>query len=220
MRSTLILRPDARELSPQAFASGASALELRLGAASTRALARTRARAFIDMAAGVAPRPKIFVRIAPVDNPESDADLACVVRRGLDGVFLEGCGGRADVQALSQRLAVREAENGLAPGSVKIVALAAQTPAAVFALGGYAGASARLVALAMDDAALPGGDAARVVARSLLVMAAAAAGVAALCVLRGDLAESGAEARQSGFSGLMTESVEEIGVVERIFGSP
>jgi len=223
VRSFLVLSNFGRDAASQALESGASALLLRLDAWSENArdASRRAARDLIDGLPGKGRRPLLFAQIAPAPGPVIDADLAALVVPGLDGVFLEGCEGRAHVQQLSARLAVREAEAGLTAGSIGIVALAAQTPASVFALGDYRGASSRLLALALDEAPLPGGDAARGTARALLLLGAAAAGVAAL----GSAPESEGDgfdadciaARRDGFSGLISRAPGQIGAVERAF---
>lgn len=200
----------------RALDSGAAALLLRLGGALSRNDARARARAFVEAARMRGERPRLFVQVAPVTSREIDGDLDAIICAGLDGVFLEGCEGRGDIQGLSVKLSVREAEAGLPAGALAIVALAAQTPAAVFQLGGYKGASPRLAALAMDESVLPGGAQARAAARALLALGAAAAGVSALDLAAGEGAL--AAARREGFAGVIAFSEAEIVAIEAIFG--
>jgi citrate lyase subunit beta / citryl-CoA lyase len=220
MRSVLVLSAE-QAFEIEALDSGASALLLRLCALPARDAARARARTFVEAARARSRRPKIFVQVAPLRSGEIDDDLAALVVAGVDGVFLEACGGREDVQQLSVRLSVREAEAGLRAGAVGIVALASQTPASVFKLDGYKGASRRLVALAMDEIGLPGGAQARATARALMVLGAAAAGVPAIdsaLSRRGDEpAAALAAAREDGFSGSMGFSAEEIAAIEACF---
>jgi citrate lyase subunit beta/citryl-CoA lyase len=221
MRSVLVLSTKA-PLCPQALGSGACALLLRLDGVS-REVARAGARSFIDAARkSPAARPQIFVQVAPVTSDKVDDDLEALMGEGLDGVFLEACEGRHDVQQLSVKLAVREAESGLRAGELKIVALAAQTPASVFGLGAYRGASKRLVALAMDRADLPGGAQARATAAALLSLGAAAAGVSALAAAParrgGPQVAAYADLRQEGFTGAMAFSEKEIAAINVAFG--
>ncbi|MBU6528009.1 aldolase [Methylocystis sp. MJC1] len=215
MRSVLVLSANER-LSMRALESGAAALLMRLGGAPSRAEARSRARAFVEIARKRERRPRLFVQVAPVNGGEVDDDLKAIVGEGLDGVFLEGCEGRADVQWLAVKLAVMEAESGLPAGALKIVALAAQTPAAVFQLGRYKGASPRLAALALDESGLPGGAQARATTRALLALGAAAAGVSAIEAPGAALAV----ARREGFEGFMAFSEEEIAAIEAVFDAP
>jgi citrate lyase subunit beta/citryl-CoA lyase len=225
-RSVLVLSADRRKSAIDALSSGASALLLRLGPAGglARDEARDWARGFIEAARRRDNRPDIYIQIAGLRSADSEEDVAALAIAGVDGFFLEGCEGRVDVQQLSVRLAAREAEAELAPGALRIVALAAQTPAGVFALGDYAGASSRLAALAMDDAALPAGAAARAMARTLLALGAAAAEVGALDAAptsRGSALEAACQSvRRDGFSGLVTAAAGEIPVINRVFGGP
>jgi citrate lyase subunit beta/citryl-CoA lyase len=150
-----------------------------------------------------------------------EADLDALAVSLPDGVFLEGCAGRAHVQQLSVKLAVREAAAGLGAGATRIVALAAQTPAGVFDLGRYRGASSRLAALALDETPLPGGAQARQAARTLLLLGAAAAGIAALDfapALDGEaFAAFCGDSRRDGFSGMLTLASGQIGGIEAAF---
>lgn len=221
MRAILVLPADAGDAPMGSLPDGVSALLLRLGseAGRTREAARAGAKAFLGTAGRQGERPVIFVQIAPIRSPDSEADLDAVVVPGLGGVFLEGCDGRADVQQLAARLAAREAAQGLPEGALRIIALAAQTPAGVFSLGNYRGASPRLAALAMDDAPLPGGGATRGVARALLALGAAAAALPALDSapdVEGDAFEEACRAvGREGFFGLMTTRAAEIPAIAR-----
>ncbi|MBG0809461.1 aldolase [Methylosinus sp. H3A] len=186
MRSFLLVAP-CEEAFAAALASGADALVLDLGDAP----ARERAAALLRL-----PRPaglRLYARVTPLASAAIDADLSAVVAAGADGVFLpEACGG-ASVQHLAAKLAVQEAEWGRADGATRIIAMATQTPAAVFALGSYGGASARLEALAFDVEPLRRALGAEpeslastrpaspfAMARAGLLLGAAAAGVAAI----------------------------------------
>ncbi|MGJ0509668.1 MAG: aldolase/citrate lyase family protein [Methylocystis sp.] len=223
MRSVLLFSADRRRSFVDALSSGASAILLRPGDAAgmTRAEALAWARGLIEAARKRAERPRLLVEIAPLRDPAAEEELAALVIPGLDGVMLGGCEGRADVQQLSVRLSALEAAADMPAGAVKIIALAAQTPAGVFALTGYAGASSRLAALAMDETPLPGGAAARATARTLLALAAAASGARALDAAppaRGSALEEACRAiRRDGFCGLMTASAGDIPVINRAF---
>ncbi len=218
-RSFLVLAPGEQAFAA-ALASGADALVLDLR--GDFAPAREPAAALLRL-----PRPpglRLYARVAPLSCAAIDADLAAVVAAGADGVFLpEACGGPS-IQHLAAKLAVQEAECGRPDGATRIIALATQTPAAIFALGRYAGASARLEALAFDVEPLRralGAEPASLasealastcpaspfaLARAGLLLGAAAAGVAAidgpfaaLADARGLIAECRA-ARRDGFS--------------------
>ncbi|WP_159730073.1 aldolase/citrate lyase family protein [Methylosinus sp. Ce-a6] len=192
MRSYLLLAPREDEFAA-ALDSGADALVLDLGdpADPARDFARARAAALLRL-----PRPeslRLYARVAPLTSAAIDADLAAVVAAGAQGVFLPRACGGASVQHLSAKLAVQEAECGRKDGAVRIVASAAETPAAVFALSSYAGASFRLEALSFDVEPLRRALGAEpeslaseslaspfAAARAFLLLGAAAAGVAAI----------------------------------------
>src|SRR6202012_3560648 len=135
-----------------------------------------------------------------------------------DGILLPKCE-PDDVRTLDHYLAAFEAAAGHEPGATRIIAIATETAEAVFALGNYAGSSPRLEAItwgAEDLAACIGGnnrtldgsyDGPYQLARSLCLLAAAAAGVAALDTIYTDfrdpagLKAEAIAARRSGFVG-------------------
>ncbi len=125
---------------------------------------------------------KLYVCLGGLDD-----DLDVATAAAPDGIVLPASAG-ADVQHLGVKLAVREAELGLADGATQIIALIA-APGAIFQLGSFVGASPRLAALAFDaqafaaslgiaDFSAPPLD----LARDLTLLAAKAAGVAAIFV--------------------------------------
>ncbi len=171
--------------------------------------------------------PALYARVG-LDNCE--AALAALVGTPPAGVFLDAAGGGADVQLLSARIAVFEARADAPDGALAIVAEAAGAPAAVFKLASFAGCSPRLRALVFGRDALAQAlgvapDAAPVAqARSLFVLAAAAAEVPALdapSLKPGDLAalrEDCARARADGFSGKLAANPQELAVIAEVFG--
>jgi citrate lyase subunit beta/citryl-CoA lyase len=76
-----------------------------------------------------------------------DADLDGVMRSTPDGIVLPKTIGGTDVSHLGAKLAVREAEFGLTDGATRILAIATENAAGVFALGTFAGSSHRLMGL-------------------------------------------------------------------------
>lgn len=149
---------------------------------------------------------------------------------GLAGIVLGKAREGADLQRLDVMLSAAEALSGQPVGGMGIVALAADHPAGVLALSGFAGKSPRLVALG------GGGDTLRHAlgladreaeplrqARGLLVLAAAMAGVPALAgaeagLARGDFATLCRRDRDQGFRGKFVTSEEEARIVNAIFG--
>ena len=223
LRSLLCLLPDSDGALDEAAASGADALIVDVAAADAAALRRT--AAFLAGAWGGA----VFVRVGRPADAETAAALDALVPARPAGVALPAQGG-ADVTRLSALLRPREAMAGIGDGATRILAFATETPAAVLALGSYAGASRRLTALAWDDRMLGralgatdlGDVAARV--RTETLLAAAAAGVAALDrPFRGAdpaaLQSEAEAARRTGFAGKLASRADEIAIVNRAFAA-
>jgi len=134
-----------------------------------------------------------------------------------DGLLLPKCVPE-DLRTLDHYLSALETASALPPGNIRVIAIATETPAAMFALGGYGGVSSRLEAItwgAEDLAACIGGNNRRVegiyddvyrLARSLCLLGSAAAGVIPIDTIYTDfkdeagLAAECAAARRSGFA--------------------
>ena len=225
LRSLLLVTPDNDQSFDRALASVADALIVDVAAMGEEALRRT--AAFL---AG-ARRETVFVRVGPLAVAHTVAALDALVPARPAGVALAGAEGGADVTRLAALLRPREAMAGIDDGATRIIALATETPAALLALGTYAGASRRLTALAWDDRLLAlalGADDATEVARSARVgtlIAAAAAGVAALDrPFRGDdtaaLRAEAEAARRAGFSGKLALVADHVAVINAAFSAP
>jgi citrate lyase subunit beta / citryl-CoA lyase len=140
-----------------------------------------------------------------------------------------------DLRTADHYLSALETVAGIALGTIRVVAIATETPAALFTLGGYAGLSGRLEAItwgAEDLAACLGGsnrradgvfDDAYRLARALCLVAASAAGVMPLDTIYTDfrddagLAAECAAARRSGFTGKMAIHPAQVTVINRAF---
>jgi citrate lyase subunit beta/citryl-CoA lyase len=140
-----------------------------------------------------------------------------------------------DLRTLDHYLSAFETAAGLALGATNIIAIATETPAAMFALGNYAGVSPRLAGItwgAEELAACIGGNNRRIdgtyddvyrLARSLCLMAAAAAAVTPIDTIYTDfkdeagLAAECAAARRSGFTAKMAIHPAQIPAINRAF---
>src|SRR5580700_6403237 len=112
MRSLLFVPGDSEKKLTKALESGADALILDLEdsvALAAKPRARTAVAAFIGARRGRAPRPRLYVRVNPLDGGLIEADLDVVMAAGPDGIMLPKSLGGADVQRLGVKLAVREA---------------------------------------------------------------------------------------------------------------
>jgi citrate lyase subunit beta / citryl-CoA lyase len=237
MRSMLFVPADSERKLAKGSESGADALILDLEdsvAAANRPTARRLAREFLEMHGP--DRVLRYVRINPLASGLALDDLAATVGGRPDGILLPKCV-PDDVRTVDHYLAAFETAAGAPLGAIRIVAIATETPAAVFALGNYAGTSARLEAItwgAEDLAACLGGnnrtaagdyDGPYKLARSLCLLAAAAAGVVALDTIYTDfkdpagLKEECAAGKRSGFSGKMAIHPAQLATINEVFST-
>jgi len=237
IRSFLFVPADSERKLARGLESGADALILDLEdsvAAANRPTARKLAREFLD--AHRSDRIQRYVRINPLASGLALDDLAATVAGRPDGILLPKCV-PDDVRTLDHYLLAFEAAAGDPVGVTRIVAIATETPAAVFALGNYAGVSPRLEAItwgAEDLSACIGGnnrtldgtyDGPYLLARSLCLLAASAAGVAALDTIYTDfrdpegLKTECAAARRSGFTGKMAIHPAQLAAINETFST-
>jgi citrate lyase subunit beta / citryl-CoA lyase len=228
LRSLLFVpgeRPDRME---KALRAGADALILDLEdavAPAAKAEARRQVARFLNAHNEV----KIWVRVNPLDSPEQEKDLAAVLPSHPDGIVLPKAEGGASVAELARRLS----ERGNA--TAQILAIATETPAAIFGLGSYGGAK-RLAGLTWGAEDLPAAIGAATsreedgsftapyeIARALCLFGAAAAGVLpietvypAFRDLEG-LRDYAARARRDGFAGMMAIHPDQVPVINAAF---
>ncbi len=193
MRSLLFVPADSPRKLEKSLETGADALILDLEdavAPQAKTAARRAARDFLAAAGQSPSRPRLIVRVNALDTGATDADLAAVMPAAPDAIMLPKSRGGADVQHISVKIAVLEADLGLADGATGIIPIGAETAASIFGLSTYAGSSPRLAGLtwgAEDLAAALGaqgnrlpdggyGDPCRL-ARALTLFAARAANV-------------------------------------------
>jgi len=203
-------------------------------AAPLKAEARSRVAGWLGQAS--ARDWAFFVRINPFETGLTLADLAAVVRPGLDGLVVPKVNSAADIERLGFFLDAFETVAGMAVGSVKLVAVATETPQAMFRLGSYAPAHPRLAALTWggeDLSAAIGAVTSREDAggwtepyrqvRSWCLFAAAAAGVAPLETLYADfrdgegLAAMARAARRDGFTGQIAIHPDQVAIINACY---
>lgn len=177
-----------------------------------------------------------FVRVNSLDTGMTAADLAAVVRPGLDGILVPKSNGGQDIERIGHYLEALEEKTGMAPGTVKIAVVCTETPVAMFNLGSYTPAHPRLVGLtwgAEDLGAVVGttdnkeADGSWTfpykVARAQCLFAAAAAGVAPIDTLytnfRDDegLAADCRMARRDGFTGRIAIHPAQVATINKCF---
>jgi citrate lyase subunit beta / citryl-CoA lyase len=234
MRSLLFVPADSERKLARSLDSGADALILDLEdsvAAANRPMARRQAGEFL---AAHAPDRRRYVRINPLRSGFALDDLAATVAGRPDGILVPKCLPE-DVRTADHYLSAFETACGAPVGAIRIIAIASETAEAVFRLGGYAGASPRLEAItwgAEDLAACLGGsnrtaegeyDGPYKLARSLCLLGAAAAGVAALDTIYTDFRDEAglraecAAAKRSGFVGKMAIHPAQLAAINEAF---
>ena len=235
MRSFLFVPADSERKLARGPELGADALILDLEDSvvpANRPAARRLARRFLDTTGSANFRR--WVRINPLASDAALEDLAAAVPGKPDGILLPKCV-PDDLRTLDHYLSAFETSAALPLGGIGIIAIATETPAAMFALGNYAGVSPRLAGItwgAEDLSACIGGNNRRLdgtydglyrLARSLCLLAAAAAGVMPIDTIYTDfkdeagLAAECAAARRSGFTAKMAIHPAQIPVINRAF---
>jgi citrate lyase subunit beta / citryl-CoA lyase len=236
-RSFLFVPADSERKLAKGLDSGADALILDLEdsvAAANRPTARKLARAFLD--AHGPERIGRWVRCNPLASGLALDDLAATVGARPDGILLPKCV-PDDVRTLDHYLSALETAAGAPLGAIRIIAIATETPEAVFALGNYRGSSPRLDGItwgAEDLAACHGAnnrtldgayDGPYQLARSLCLLAAGAAGVAAVDTIYTDfhdpagLAAECAAAKRSGFTAKMAIHPAQLAAINEAFSA-
>ena len=181
-------------------------------------------------------RAGLWVRINPLDDPDSRADLDAVLPGAPDGLVLPKVRSADDVARLSALLDALEPRAGIRTGATAILPITTETPAGVFALGRYAGASARLAYLtwgAEDLAAALGAETSvdadgewlppYQLVRALCLFAAADAGVAAIDTVHTDfldetrLLHQALAAKRDGFAGKLAIHPAQVAVLNEVF---
>ena len=89
-------------------------------------------------------KQELWVRCNPLSTDKALPDIAAIAGGAPDGILLPKTTSASDVVTLDHYLSALEAREGVAPGSIRIMAVATETPIALFTLGTFAGCSPRL----------------------------------------------------------------------------
>ncbi len=221
-RSWLFIPGDSEKKLSKADGTGADALILDIEdsvAPERKAEARRLVRAHLDARSG-ARAPELWVRVNALEAGALE-DLAAVMPGAPDGIMVPKTDGAEDVAHLGFWLDAFEAASGLEPGRTRILPVATETARGALRLATFAEARMpRLIGLtwgaedlsaalgASTNQALSGGWALSYrIARTNVLLAAKAAGVAAIETLAVDfrdeagLRASSEEAASEGFEG-------------------
>lgn len=236
MRSWLFAPGDSEKKMTKAMEGSADIALFDLEDAVTaenKPLARQIVHDFLK--ANAAQRARLWVRINPFDGPYTLADLAAIMPAHPGGIMLPKVYGRADVEKLDHCLSALEVANGIEEGSTPVIVLITETAEAMFHTGSYKGAP-RVVALtwgAEDLADSIGASSNKnadgsygftyELARSLTVLGAATAGVAAVETISADYKDLEAlrlraeKVRRDGFRGMLAIHPAQVDVINAAF---
>jgi citrate lyase subunit beta/citryl-CoA lyase len=228
LRSLLFVPGDRPDRMAKALHSGADALILDLEDAVAPA-AKPKAREAVAEFVQANNNAQLWVRVNPLDSNEIARDLAAVVPAHPDGIVLPKAEGGDSIAELSRRL------TELGNATARILAIATETPAAMFQLGTYGGQK-RLAAMSWGAEDLPAAVGAATsreedgrftppyeIARAFCLFGATAAGVApietvypAFRDLDGLKAYAG-RARRDGFTGMLAIHPDQVPLINAAF---
>lgn len=238
MRSLLFVPGDSERKLDKALQSGADVLLIDLEdsvSADNKPEARRIAADFVGRHRETT-SPLLYVRVNDLGSGQTDDDLAGVIAARPHGIMLPKAEGGEDVTHLAAKLRVHEAQAGMEDGATRILPIITETAAGALAAGSYHGASPRLAGLtwgAEDLSADIGARTARDeagrytdvfrLARAMTILAATAAGVAAVDTVFPDFRDMDAfeaecrEAERDGFTAKMAIHPAQVPVINAAF---
>jgi citrate lyase subunit beta/citryl-CoA lyase len=235
-RSWLFAPGDSERKMEKATAGSADAVVFDLEDAVAEA-EKPKARSMVSafLAANAQHRDRLWVRINPIQGPHALADLTAVMPSAPAGIMFPKPRGRADAERLDHYLTAFEAAAGIAIGATQVMLLVTEMPESMLAIGSYAGVP-RVVTMswgaedlatalgASDNRGDYGGyDFTYELARSLCLVGAAAAGVAAIETIHGDfrdevgLRKRAVQMRRAGYRGMLAIHPAQVDVINDAF---
>jgi len=237
MRSLLFVPGDSPRKQEKGLRSGADALILDLEdsvAPASKQGARTAIAEMLLANAGTG--PLLFVRVNDYATALTEADLAAVMPARPAGIVLPKAVGVDDVSRLDAALSVHEAANGIADGATRIVPLITETAQALLLEATHGQRNARLSGItwgAEDPSASVGAASYRDTAgrltplfqhaRTMTLLAASAAGVAAIDTVYPDFRDEAGfsrecdEALRDGFTAKMAIHPAQVPIINVAF---
>jgi len=238
MRSFLFVPGDSERKLVKGEGSGADALVLDLEDSVpgdrievARGMIREYLRAHRDRS-----RTRLWVRINPLSTEKALPDLAAIVAGAPDGILLPKVTNSIDLTLLDNYLSALEVREGVDSGSIRIMPVATETAPAMFNLGSFAGATARLWGMtwgAEDLSAAVGASTNRDetgtleftyrLARSLCLLASVAAEVEPIDTVFTNFKDTEAlvresqAARRAGFTGKIAIHPDQVEPINRSF---
>ena len=242
LRSLLFVPADSEKKLAKVADSAADAVILDLEdsvSAARKAKARSMLADFFGSLERTEKTPRLIVRVNALDTGLTDDDLKSVVPLVPDAILQPKASNGADLQDISARIAVLEAESHIEDGLIKLHALMTETAGGLLNAATFSGKTSRLEALAWggeDLAAAIGASSNRDetgaytevfrLARSLTLLTAADAGVDAIdTVFTNYKDEDGLKreceaAVRDGFSGKMAIHPAQVPVINAAFTPP
>jgi citrate lyase subunit beta/citryl-CoA lyase len=135
IRSVLFVPSDSEKKLARAGSSGADVLVLDLEDSvlpDRKPLARDMTRGYLHEAAT---RANLWIRVNDLASGELLKDLAKIVPAGPAGIILPKIRGPEDVRTVGCYLDALEVAHEVAPGSIRMLVLVTETPAAILRLG-------------------------------------------------------------------------------------
>ena len=238
-RSWLFVPGDSERKQLRAFESGADALIFDLEdsvAPARRNVARERIAALLAERRANPGAQRLWVRVNGPSSGDLLEDLTAIARGAPDGIVLPKVSTPEELVQAHHYLSALEQREGLRAGSIGVLVIATETARAVLAIERLAAGAPRLVGLTWgaEDLGASLGVRARVeadgsmtpvfeLARSLCLLAAAAAGVAAIDGVHADFRDAQglvrelARARRDGFSGKLAIHPEQVAPINAAF---
>ena len=237
-RSWLFVPGDSERKQVKGVESSADALILDLEdsvAPSRREGARQLIRGLLD-GRREGREPQLWVRVNALGSGQLLDDLIAVVGGAPDGIVLPKVSSTAEIAEVHHYLSVLERREGVDSRPAGLLVIATETPRALLDMSGYAQPSGRLAALAWGAEDLSAALGARgrteadgsssftfELARSLCVLAAAAAGVQAVDGVHAQfrdapgLEQELAWARRDGFTGKLAIHPDQVEAINTAF---
>ncbi|HEY1963114.1 MAG TPA: CoA ester lyase [Rhizomicrobium sp.] len=235
LRSFLFVPADSEKKLAKARGSAADALILDLED-SVAAQNRPKARAMIREFLTEKHAQSIWVRINPLGSDDFIRDVEAIVASRPSGFVIPKPDGPHVLNVIDAHILTRENLADLPSGGIKLMPVATETPTAVLSLGDYRSPPPRLAALtwgAEDLSAELGGAGNRdeageflltfKIVRTLCLIAAKAAGVAAIETLHANfrdtegLKRAARAAQREGFTGMLAIHPDQVDIINAAF---
>jgi citrate lyase subunit beta/citryl-CoA lyase len=235
LRSLLFVPADSEKKLAKAKSSPADALILDLEDSVTPAN-RPQARGLVKEFLAEGHAQAIWVRINALGSDDFIRDVEAIVASKPAGFVVPKPDGPGALREIDSHITTRENNHGLPHGGIKLLPVATETPAAVLSLAEYRNPPPRLAAMTWGAEDLAAELSAATnrdergeflltykIVRSLCLIAAKAAGVAAIETLHADfrdaagLERTARAAQREGFSGMLAIHPDQVAVINAAF---